>query len=173
MVAVGQDGLVANVAKYLDGQPVIGINPEPDRNPGVLVPHPARRPREPAGRRAARREPPHRAAHDGRSPRIDDGQVLRALNEIYVGHPTHQSARYRLTTAGGRGERQSSSGRARRHGHRRHRLVPVGLAWSAQLAVPLPGPDRARPVLVRPRGLAVAGHRHDLHRGPASAQAAR
>ncbi len=38
MIAVGQDGLVANVAKYLDGQPVIGINPEPARNPGVLVP---------------------------------------------------------------------------------------------------------------------------------------
>ena len=27
-------------AKYLDGQPVIGINPEPGRNPGVLVRHP-------------------------------------------------------------------------------------------------------------------------------------
>ena len=28
VVAVGQDGLVANVAKYLDGQPVIGVNPD-------------------------------------------------------------------------------------------------------------------------------------------------
>lgn len=27
------------MAKYRDGQPVIGINPEPARNPGVLVPH--------------------------------------------------------------------------------------------------------------------------------------
>ena len=33
VVAVGQDGLVANVAKYLDGQPVIGINPEPAATP--------------------------------------------------------------------------------------------------------------------------------------------
>src|SRR5215468_1139693 len=39
VVAVGQDGLVANVAKYLDEQPVIGVNPEPARNPGVLVRH--------------------------------------------------------------------------------------------------------------------------------------
>ena len=39
IVAVGQDGLVANVAKYLDGHPVIGVDPEPGRNPGVLVPH--------------------------------------------------------------------------------------------------------------------------------------
>jgi NAD kinase len=30
VVVVGQDGLVANVAKYLRGQPVIGINPSTD-----------------------------------------------------------------------------------------------------------------------------------------------
>src|SRR5215210_6340735 len=29
VLALGQDGLVANVAKYLDGQPVIGLNPDP------------------------------------------------------------------------------------------------------------------------------------------------
>lgn len=34
VLAVGQDGLVANAAKYLTGQPVLGINPEPERNPG-------------------------------------------------------------------------------------------------------------------------------------------
>ena len=39
VVVVGQDGLVANVAKYLDGQPVIGVDPEPGRNAGVLVRH--------------------------------------------------------------------------------------------------------------------------------------
>ena len=40
VVAVGQDGLVANLAKYLDGQLIVGIDPEPGRNPGVLVRHP-------------------------------------------------------------------------------------------------------------------------------------
>ena len=40
VVAVGQDGLVTNVAKYLHAQPVIGSNPDPGRNPGVLVHHP-------------------------------------------------------------------------------------------------------------------------------------
>ena len=39
IAVVGQDGLVANVAKYLTGQPVIGIDPEPGVNPGVLVRH--------------------------------------------------------------------------------------------------------------------------------------
>lgn len=114
VVAVGQDGLVANVAKYLDGQAVLGINPEPARNPGVLVPHP------PAAARGLLEALPSAAAGDrvqlpsqGRvmvEATVDDGQVLRALNEVYVGHPTHQSARYRIETAGGEVERQSSSG---------------------------------------------------------------
>ena len=60
IVVVGQDGLVANVAKYLDGQPVIGIDPEPGRNAGVLVTH------APAdlGRPAAQHRP-RRGPHDG------------------------------------------------------------------------------------------------------------
>ena len=37
VVAVGQDGLVANVSKYLDGQPVIGVDPAPGVNSGALV----------------------------------------------------------------------------------------------------------------------------------------
>jgi hypothetical protein len=40
---------------------------------------------------------------------LDDGQTLVALNEVFVGHPTHQSARYRLRS-GEAEERQSSSG---------------------------------------------------------------
>lgn len=39
VVALGQDGLVANVAKYLRGQPVIGLNPDPETYDGVLVRH--------------------------------------------------------------------------------------------------------------------------------------
>jgi hypothetical protein len=107
VVAVGQDGLVANLAKYLAGQPVIGINPSPDAFDGVLVPH-----------------APHHAHElliavaDGRGrfeertmvqADLDDGQRLLGLNEVFVGHVSHQSARYRITF-GGRTERQSSSG---------------------------------------------------------------
>ena len=39
----------------------------------------------------------------------DDGQTLCCLNEVFVGHASHQSARY-LIDAGGGVERQSSSG---------------------------------------------------------------
>ena len=107
VVVVGQDGLVANVAKYLDGQPVLGINPDPSRNDGVLVPLPP----EVAGEAMV-------AAAHGRAntqsrtmavATLDDGQSLVALNEIFIGHHSHQSARYRLGSRG-RSEHQSSSG---------------------------------------------------------------
>jgi NAD kinase len=42
--------------------------------------------------------------------RLDDGQQLLALNEIFVGHRTHQSARYRIRPADEQEERHSSSG---------------------------------------------------------------
>src|SRR5262249_24876521 len=41
VVVVGQDGLVANAAKYLTGQPVLGVNPDRDLFDGVLVRHDA------------------------------------------------------------------------------------------------------------------------------------
>jgi hypothetical protein len=110
VVVVGQDGLVANVARYLDGQPVIGINPEPERNPGVLVPHPPAAVGQllvaaaTAGSQSSVEERVMVAAE------VDDGQRLVALNEIYIGQPTHQTARYTIAVPDGQSERQASSG---------------------------------------------------------------
>src|SRR5918995_1616993 len=105
VLALGQDGLVANAAKYLDGQPVIGI--DPGVGEGVLV----RNPPEAAAdliadltRGTARIEERTMARAA-----LDDGQEVLALNEIFVGHETHQSARYTIAL-GERSERQSSSG---------------------------------------------------------------
>ncbi len=113
VVAVGQDGLVANVAKYLDGQPVIGVDPEPGRNPGVLVQHRPdaayrllRSAAQPSA--AARSAPVHELTMV--SALLDDGQELLGLNEVYIGHQTHQSARYQISTMDGQRERHSSSG---------------------------------------------------------------
>ena len=55
IAVVGQDGLVANAAKYLNGQPVIGIDPEPGANPGVLVRHTPDAAATPAARRRSGR----------------------------------------------------------------------------------------------------------------------
>ncbi len=98
---VGQDGLVANVAKYLDGQPVIGVAPG---EPGVLVKHPVA---AVADLVRSTTDVEHRTMAELTA---DDGQRLLALNEIYLGHAGHQTARYRLGAGGGRAERQASSG---------------------------------------------------------------
>ena len=111
VVAVGPDGLVANVAKYLDRQPVIGVDPEPGRNAGVLVRFTAGQlagllPAVVAGVAPTQGRAMVRAA-------LDDGQELVGLNEVYAGHGSHQSARYLLTVPDGgrvRRERHSSSG---------------------------------------------------------------
>jgi len=118
-VVVGQDGLVANVAKYLDGQLTLGVNPDPERYDGVLCRHAPATTEEflhwhrqwlddPVSAESASNAfviEPRTMAEAKR----EDGQTLRALNEIFVGHQTHQSARYQISHQE-RHERHSSSG---------------------------------------------------------------
>ncbi|MFJ6571873.1 hypothetical protein ACIQNU_31155 [Streptomyces sp. NPDC091292] len=111
VVVVGQDGLVANTAKYLAGQPVIGIDSDPGRNPGVLVRH---RARDTAAllRAAVSRT----GAFDDLTmveAVADDTQRLLALNEIYLGRPDHQTSRYLLGTdpPGGAGSKGGKGGK--------------------------------------------------------------
>ena len=110
VVVVGQDGLVANVAKYLTGQPVVGIDTDPGRNPGVLVRHRA----ADAGTLISSATAPGTSADELTMVEAvaDDTQRLVALNEIYLGAAGHQTARYRLGLDGDRGvvEPQASSG---------------------------------------------------------------
>jgi hypothetical protein len=107
VVVIGQDGLVANAAKYLAGQPVIGIDTDPGRNPGVLVRH---RPADAAQLLAATATAVDELTMVEAV--TDDTQRLLALNEIYLGTPGHQTARYRLGLEddGGVVEAQASSG---------------------------------------------------------------
>ncbi|MFB8439678.1 hypothetical protein ACFC7A_11585 [Streptomyces niveus] len=96
VVVAGQDGLVANAAKYLSGQPVVGIDTDPGRNPGVLVRHRAadtgKLLAEAVGGRGAADELTMVEAV------ADDSQRLLALNEICLGPAGHQTVRYRLST---------------------------------------------------------------------------
>ncbi|MGL5862768.1 MAG: hypothetical protein ACRCY9_16085, partial [Phycicoccus sp.] len=107
VAVVGQDGLVANASKYLADQRVVGFDPLPGTNPGVLVPHaPVTAADLFAAVVAGRCRELLRSMVLATS---DDGQELTGLNEIYVGQPGHQSSRYELSWRG-RDERQSSSG---------------------------------------------------------------
>lgn len=107
VVALGQDGVVANTMKYLEGQPLIGLNPEPGRWDGILLPF------EPGDLATILAD----TAADSRPLKqvtmaqatLSDGQTLRAVNDLFIGPRTHTSALYELSH-GGRTEVQSSSG---------------------------------------------------------------
>jgi NAD kinase len=107
VVTLGQDGLVANVAKYAAGQPIVAVNPDPARFDGILLPFLP----EAAGAVLAR-------TIEGRQrtravtlaeARLADGQRLLAFNDLFIGARTHVSARYRLRWKASE-EAQSSSG---------------------------------------------------------------
>jgi NAD kinase len=145
VVALGQDGLVANTLKYLDGQPLLGLNPEPSRWDGVLLPFVPRDlgallPEVAQDRRPAQ-------AITMAEVRLSDGQVLRAVNEVFVGQRGHASALYDIELDGQR-EQQSSSGV----------IVATGLGSGAWLKSVLTGAqavveDRMPFQLEAPQGL--------------------
>lgn len=108
IAVIGRDGLVANVAKYVDAQPVVGFNPFPHSNAGVLTPFDPQAagvllPAVVAGQVATVKRTMVAA-------RLDDGQVIEALNDLYLGDQGHQSARYHIEPPGKPPEMQSSSG---------------------------------------------------------------
>jgi NAD kinase len=107
VVVLGQDGLVANTLKYLDGQPVLGVNPDAKRWDGVLLPFRPDTlskvmPEAIAGRRPLKHVTMAKAT-------LNTGAALYAVNDLFIGPRSHVSARYTLS-AGEHSERQSSSG---------------------------------------------------------------
>lgn len=107
VVALGQDGLVANTLKYLQEQPLIGINPEASRWDGLLLPFQAQNlatllPDVSKNKHKAKAVSMAQAT-------LSDGQVLRAVNDIFVGPINHTSALYEIEV-GQQHETQSSSG---------------------------------------------------------------
>lgn len=107
VVTLGQDGLVANTAKYVMAQPIVAVNPEAERFDGILLPF------LPAQARSAVQK-----VIDARATirevtlaeiTLQDGQRLLAFNDLFIGARSHVSALYRIGY-GNRAEVQSSSG---------------------------------------------------------------
>ena len=107
VITLGQDGLVANTAKYALGLPIIAVNPDPSRFDGVLLPFQVGEARS-AVRAVLAGKAHHRDVTLAES-QLTDGQRLLAFNDLFIGVRSHVSARYRLT-AGGHSEKHSSSG---------------------------------------------------------------
>ena len=107
VIAIGQDGLVVNTLKYLEGQQLIGINPDEKRFDGILLPYEAGQIQQVLKRvlsgSAGNREITMAEAS------TRDGQSLLAVNDFFIGCGSHASARYRIGWDG-RQENQSSSG---------------------------------------------------------------
>ena len=107
LVAIGQDGLVANVAKYAHDLPIIGVNPDPARIDGVLVPVSVGNLRASINEAISnRRSLVHVTLAEAK---LNDGQRLLAFNDFFIGAQSHISARYHVQY-GNQAEDQSSSG---------------------------------------------------------------
>lgn len=107
VVVLGQDGLVANTLKYLTDQKVIAINPDPTRYDGILLPFKVAELDKViedvlAGKRAYKEITMAKAI-------LNDGQCLYAVNDLFIGHKSHVSAKYHISVHN-QSEVQSSSG---------------------------------------------------------------
>jgi NAD kinase len=107
VVTLGQDGLVANTLKYLSGQPVVGVNPDPERWDGRLLAFRVSdlskvMPEVVLRKRSTKSVTMAKAA-------LNNGQTLYGVNDLFIGPKTHCSARY-LIRSGEASETQSSSG---------------------------------------------------------------
>jgi NAD kinase len=107
VVTVGQDGLVANTAKYVRQIPIVAVNPDQERFDGVLLPF---------------NNENFLKAIDGvmsnnynskltsfAEAKLNDGQRLLAFNDLFIGATSHVSARYKITY-NNTSEEHSSSG---------------------------------------------------------------
>ncbi|MBN1411001.1 MAG: NAD(+)/NADH kinase [Spirochaetales bacterium] len=107
VIVVGQDGLVANTAKYVNNIPIIAVNPDQNRFDGILLPF-----------NAETFEGAFKSVVDGThsvqevtmaAAILNDGQRLLAFNDLFIGVSNHSSARYKITFEG-LSENHSSSG---------------------------------------------------------------
>ena len=107
IVTAGQDGLVANTAKYVGAQPIVAVNPDPQRIDGVLLPFevkqaPVAVAKVLEGKARVRQVTLAKAT-------LNDGQKLLGFNDLFIGASSHISARYKISIDKN-SERQSSSG---------------------------------------------------------------
>jgi NAD kinase len=106
-VVVGQDGLVANTAKYVNGLPILAINPDAERFDGILLPFDSNNFEQGLINAIESRASFRKVTMAEAS--MNDGQKLLAFNDFFIGPSSHISARYKITYKG-KSENHSSSG---------------------------------------------------------------
>lgn len=106
-VVLGQDGLVANTAKYVGDLPIVAINPDTDRYDGILLPFTIHTFQKVI--KAVQNGDYYYNSVTMAKATMNNGQSLLAFNDFFIGPSSHISARYNLRYAS-RNENQSSSG---------------------------------------------------------------
>jgi NAD kinase len=106
IVVIGQDGLVANTAKYSNGIPMIAVNPDKRRYDGILLPfdtsdflH---------GVETVLADNFQYKTMRFAEAKLNDGQRLLAFNELFIGASSHISARYKISFNNNTEEHSSS-----------------------------------------------------------------
>ncbi len=107
VIVIGQDGLVANTAKYVSGIPIVAVNPDAERYDGFLLPfNPGNFIGGVENVMADRYNSKYASLAEAK---LNDGQRLLAFNDLFIGAASHVSARYKISYDGVT-EEQSSSG---------------------------------------------------------------
>ena len=107
IITVGQDGLVANTAKYVKQIPIVAVNPDQERYDGVLLPF-----NTDNFILAIEKVITNKYSSKLTSfaeAKLNDGQRLLAFNDLFIGATSHVSARYKITY-NNKTEEHSSSG---------------------------------------------------------------
>lgn len=106
IIGIGQDGLIANIAKYAKGQPILGFNPNPEVYDGILLPYSNLTKK--GILRFANGDFDEKKVTMAKAS-FSDGQELLAFNDFFIGQKTHTSSRYTIKF-NQKKEHQSSSG---------------------------------------------------------------
>ncbi len=95
IVVIGQDGLVANTAKYSKGCPIVAVNPDTNRYDGVLLPF---NPTDFIGgvEEVVTNKFNARTVRFAEA-KLNDGQRILAFNDLFIGTTSHVSARYKIS----------------------------------------------------------------------------
>jgi NAD kinase len=107
IIVIGQDGLVANTAKYVNEIPIVAVNPDIERYDGFLLPF------NPdnfivAVEKVITNNYNSKTATLAEAT-LNDGQRLLAFNDLFIGASSHVSARYKISY-NNKTEEHSSSG---------------------------------------------------------------
>lgn len=94
IIVIGQDGLVANTAKYSKNIPIIAVNPDRKRYDGVLLPFDISN--FIGGVEDVMIKRQNSKTMRFAEAKLNDGQRLLAFNDLFIGASTHISAKYKI-----------------------------------------------------------------------------